>query len=249
MIIIVAEPMKKILQIILTALFCFSVQLLMAEQPDTALSVLAKKSWSENQSHRFEPNEGQLTDLNGKPVPFVLFKAEEEGLQVYITNTGISYVFSEVVKEQENDSAKTINEHLHQYRMDAMLMNADIRKSSIELLEKAGEDYKNYFKPQCPDGIYRVFDYRKIRIRNIYPGINWLLFFTDEGLKYNFEVMPGADASLIKINFTGAEKIFVDAAGSLHLQCRMGTIAEQPPVSFQHGAEIKTKFLLNEKMN
>ena len=55
-----------------------------------------KKRVSASMSNRpvkFLENKGQMMDVNNKPVPFVLFKAEAQGVNVYITEKGLTYVF------------------------------------------------------------------------------------------------------------------------------------------------------------
>ena len=41
----------------------------------------------------FEENKGQLADENGNPLPNVLFKSRGTGPGIYITTSGLTYVF------------------------------------------------------------------------------------------------------------------------------------------------------------
>ena len=41
-------------------------------------------------SVKFIENKGQMVDMNSRPVPFVLFKAEAPGMSVYITEKGLT---------------------------------------------------------------------------------------------------------------------------------------------------------------
>ncbi len=205
---------------------------------DTPNQVLKVDSIWHNGDRGFEENRGQLKDLNGKPVPFVLFKAESPGLQVYVTEKGLSYVFAEFKKENSVT-------HLHQFRIDEELKGASILKQNIELLEKSGDSYSNYFLPNCNKGIYEVFKYKKIRIRNIYPGINWLLYFNEKGIKYEFEVGSHVNPNVINMVFHGG-KIILTSQGDLNLSCRMGEFREQRPVSYQFGEKISSQFELKD---
>ena len=54
---------------------------------------------------KFLENKGQMMDVNNKPVPFVFFKAEAQGVNVYITEKGLTYVF-EKVEKTENENPK-----------------------------------------------------------------------------------------------------------------------------------------------
>jgi hypothetical protein len=44
--------------------------------------------WMQNQPVKFLENRGQMIDMNNEPVPFVLFKAEATGMNMYITEKG-----------------------------------------------------------------------------------------------------------------------------------------------------------------
>ena len=52
---------------------------------------------------QFIENKGQMVDMEGKPVPSVLYKAEVAGLNLYITEKGLTYVFikSEQTKQEK----------------------------------------------------------------------------------------------------------------------------------------------------
>ena len=43
------------------------------------------KNYSKSKPVRFIENKGQIVDVNSRPVPFVLFKAETPGMNLYIT--------------------------------------------------------------------------------------------------------------------------------------------------------------------
>ena len=43
---------------------------------------------------------GQMIGTDGKPVPFVLFKAEAPGIDIYITEKGLTYSFLKFEKEK-----------------------------------------------------------------------------------------------------------------------------------------------------
>jgi hypothetical protein len=59
--------------------------------------------------------------------------------------------------------------------------------------------------------VNRVVQYRRMKISNVYPGID-LIFHTSEGeMEYDFAVAPGADPNQIQIVFDGPKAIRVDA--------------------------------------
>ncbi|MFO0357618.1 MAG: hypothetical protein ACK50A_11750, partial [Sphingobacteriaceae bacterium] len=55
------------------------------------------------QNVSFLENKGQMMDTEGKPVPFVLFKAEAPGMNVYITEKGLTYVFVKIEEDEDEE--------------------------------------------------------------------------------------------------------------------------------------------------
>jgi gliding motility-associated-like protein len=200
------------------------------------------KKWLNNYELQFVENKGQFTDSEGKPATEVLFKASSGNLDIYITTKGLSYVF---IKQEEPPEEKTTsryqdnmpdkrkkeNRNAFLYRLDMNLQGAVIDKEQIikELPGKQG--FTNYFYPNCPEGIYGVRDYGKITIKNIYKGIDWVIY-TNSGsngqpLKYDFVVQPQADYKDIKMMFVNAQSTtLTDNDTKLKIKTIAGTIEE-----------------------
>ena len=60
------------------------------------------RQWMRAQSVKFLENKGQMTDMKGDPVPFVLFKVESPGVDVFITEKGLTYLFLKAEKEEKS---------------------------------------------------------------------------------------------------------------------------------------------------
>lgn len=210
----------------------------------------------------FLENKGQMVDMNGRPVPFVLFRLETPDMDIYVTEKGLSYIFKEVRiiekgEEKENDIAAGSGRpdsdeereeiDMKWQRVDANLQGAVIDRGNIIPGKRSGGEHYNFFHPNCPDGIYDVKKYKDVTIKNIYPGIDWVLRSTEHGMKYDFIVNPGASVSQIQIQYDHIKDrdIKLLADGSVRIKVGMGTISEAAPVSYQEGHELKTKFVLN----
>ncbi len=219
---------------------------------------------------RFLENKGQMGDLQGVYSPVenragkcvadmnLLFKVNSPGLDLYVTTRGLSYVFFKMEKQivpQLGIANKRPGQRTHanefanvQYcRADMELVGADINKENI-IKEYESEDRTDYYLPSCPAGIKDVHYYQKITIGNIYPGIDWVLYMDDDlgisgGLKYDFIVHPGADASLIKLRYNGMDKPVLQKDGSMKIHAPMGDIVEGTPISY--GRDKKQKINTN----
>jgi hypothetical protein len=69
------------------------------------------KGYLQAQPVKFLENKGQMMDVNSKPVPFVLFKAEAPGMNVYITEKGLTYVFVKAEEEEHEREREKENKN------------------------------------------------------------------------------------------------------------------------------------------
>ncbi|MBL7893627.1 MAG: hypothetical protein JNL63_13420 [Bacteroidia bacterium] len=214
------------------------------------------KNWMQSQPVQFIENKGQMTDMEGKPVPFVLFKAEAPGLDMYVTEKGLTYIFikaeeDENEKEDSPSKGTVISEHIDKEknrkiewnRIDMALKGASILKANIIPETTSVTDF-NFFYGHCTDGIYGVKKYEKITIKNIYPGIDWILYNSNEkGFKYDFIIHPGADPKQIELIYSSLNPLSFNRKGEIEIKTGIGALTENAPVSYQNEQNIKTQFI------
>ncbi|MBI2270875.1 MAG: SBBP repeat-containing protein [Bacteroidetes bacterium] len=256
--------MTKISTVLIFSLL--SVSLLAADDRGEAKLRQRARILMQNQLVKFLENKGQMKDLNGNPVPFVLYKAEAPAVNLFITEQGLTIqtlkieeedkkdVSSGMVSIGEEDASTSLsvtneeraeNSKTEWERVDVNLYGARISKENITK-EGEGATNFNFFYPHCSQGIYGVKEYEKVTIKNIYPGIDWVLYNTnDKGFKYDFVVRPGGDYKLIKLLYRSKKPIRINERGEIVINTLNGDIAENAPVSFLNGAELKTRFIQN----
>ncbi len=76
----------------------------------------------------------------------------------------------------------------------------------------AGEDEllfkNNYLVGQTPDQWkINVSNFRTVRYRQVYPGVDLRYYLTEEGLEYDFLLDPAINPSVIKIHYEGVNSI------------------------------------------
>ena len=67
----------------------------------------------------------------------------------------------------------------------------------------------------------------------IYPQIDLAYYGNGRQMEYDFVVAPGADYSQIRLSYSGAKSVSVDALGKLIVETDWGTVAENPPIVYQ----------------
>lgn len=210
------------------------------------------KQWMKDKEILFTENKGQLADMNGNPVPFVLFSAKTPGVNVFITTSGLTYQTIKRTTEengpqensfdQTNPSPRQTNSLTEWERFDVELKGAKIRSENIIREERSGTDL-NFFYPNCPDGVYGVKEYDKIIIKEIYPGIDWVIYNSTEiGFKYDFIVHPGADHHQIRLDYITKQPLQINSSGQIEVQTTYGEIIENAPVSYQLNRNIGSAF-------
>lgn len=92
----------------------------------------------------------------------------------------------------------------------------------------------NYFIGNDP-ALWRtsVPTFNRLRVTDVYPGINLIHYGNDHRLEYDFEIAPNANPADIALRFTGADKIEINADGELVLTLGSEEIRQPKPVIYQ----------------
>ncbi|MFN6038081.1 MAG: SBBP repeat-containing protein, partial [Bacteroidota bacterium] len=217
-----------------------------------SLQIIEKKRISQiftdylpSKSVKFIENKGQMIDVKGHSVPYVLFKVETQGINLYITEKGLTYVFirneNEGLTKQNNKSVATLQEHV---KTQMAWVNVNLEGGRIErgniIKEGISKNYSNYFYGHCPNGIYEVYEHNKITIKEVYPGIDWVFYNSKkDGMKYDFIVHPGADPSRIKIIYEGDNPLQILSDGGISVETKLGSFKEEKPITYEEGSNDK----------
>lgn len=232
---------------------------------DPKLKAQAQQWISAQQQPGFLENKGQMMDSEGKPTPFILFKTEAPGVNMYVTEKGLSYMFikpdtlpekNSGREEEENNFDNFIEHELLKkmreqiryecLRIDMNLTGASIKKENV-ITEGASVWTGNYYTEQeAAEGILGVHTYKKITIKEIYPGIDWVLYNSDsKGFKYDFVVHPGANPKQIKLLYRSEKDLDIDTEGNINIRTHLGTLTENTPMCYMDKSRenIPAKFI------
>ena len=124
----------------------------------------------------FIENLGQIRDTKGNRRPDILFLTRSNGVDMYITNSGITYVFRKI-EGDISDIGRQENRKSSYYRLDmefaGMNQNISVKK------ELAVEQKFNYYIPEYQDGLSPKA-FKNVTKENIYGGIE-LVYYEKEG--------------------------------------------------------------------
>lgn len=199
----------------------------------------------------FTPNKGQVTDDAGKPAAYVLATAKIPGLDLYITQTGLSYV---LLKYEEDTKAIPhpvyINEKKYKIsysRVDVKLVGATINAEKLEFADVASWQ-TNYYYGTNSKGQLGVHSYKTLRVKNVYPNIDWLWKSTADGrLEYDFVVHPGGNPRLIKMQYQYAD--LTPQGDKVKITTHNGSITEGELKAACANARVAISYVHNKTNN
>lgn len=107
--------------------------------------------------------------------------------------------------------------------------------------EAAGGLHHFYNGPDRSTHFENAPDFRRVRYRGLYRGIDLLWHERSGQMKYDFIVEPGASPSAIRISTDGIDRMSVDPAGRLVMTTPFGVLREEAPYSYQvvEGREVE----------
>ena len=92
----------------------------------------------------------------------------------------------------------------------------------------------NYFIGNNPENWRRnIPTYRKVRYKDVYPGIDVVYYGNQRELEYDFVVAPGANPKLIKFRVEGAKQLRLDQRGNLLIALKHGEVRLNKPFIYQ----------------
>jgi hypothetical protein len=190
----------------------------------------------------FEPNIGQAP-------PEVKWVARGLGYQIYFTSTGAVFeprvLPAGAVPSRSTPSVATIPAMLTNAKLDrvAMSLAGSSEWSAMEGLEPTGS-VNNYLFGNDPSRWHiGVPQYSRLRIPNVYRGIDLVFYASGRNLEYDLSVKPGGDPRQIHLAFKGASNIARDPqTGDLLVTANSGfTMRHVRPSVYQNvGDHLKT---------
>ena len=98
----------------------------------------------------------------------------------------------------------------------------------------------NYFIGTDPTKwLSRIPTYRKVKYRDVYPGVDLVYYGNQQQLEYDFVVAPGANPSMIRLKFEGASKLKINKDGNLLLMINGQQLRFRKPLVYQQSGGLR----------
>lgn len=203
----------------------------------------------------FIKNCGQINTIEGEKAATVYFSYTSLNADIFITNKGISYVYTNptytdsVLLTQPNSLFKKTKfaqrKHYAIERVDANLLGAKIDTNQMVVEYSSSSSRFNFYSRETQIEGQRSI--KKLTFKNVYPGIDWVVYDASDGkkqkIKYDFVVNAKANAANISIQYSPNVRIKPNQTGGLTIKSKLGFIDEGRPVGFEKSTPLKTKKL------
>ncbi|MET0621951.1 MAG: SBBP repeat-containing protein [Pyrinomonadaceae bacterium] len=105
----------------------------------------------------------------------------------------------------------------------------------------------NYFRGgDSPRRIVDVPTFGGVRYASVYPGVDVVYYGRQRELEYDFHLAPGADASRVRVQFTGAERLAIEReTGDLLLTVGGREVRQHKPFAYQSIGGVRREVTAN----
>jgi gliding motility-associated-like protein len=188
----------------------------------------------------FVENIGQFKNTLPKSLQSkILFAFENSGNPVYLTKNGLIFLQRKFRVEEKRKRKKEYEEEEKYVLMELVECNTN---PEFQKLLPSAHSYTYSESTVSAKG------YKTIVYKNIYPGIDWVCSFSNNkknGFEYRFIIHEGADASVIKMKYSGASELKQEADGSLKIISEFDNIFQSTPLCFETAKEDSPEKNLN----
>ena len=166
----------------------------------------------------------------------VLFKTTLPEADIFILKNSIKYVFRN--KEHRHDKAGESTAHARIDKDLPVMYAVEVKFSGagnhpVITKHNPGKTVYNYFFGEDPNRwATGLQSYSKVKLGNLYEGIDLVLYKEQGRIKYDLIVAPGADPSMIALVYDGYGELYMDGE-QLVVRTSLGEVREKQPVTFQ----------------
>ncbi|MEN9947759.1 MAG: hypothetical protein RL106_582, partial [Bacteroidota bacterium] len=186
--------------------------------------LLTISGWAYDMRQGFVENKGQWSAAGRS----VFFENTDRNIACRITSEGLEY---EWVKTEGNE--------IQLERIVLRPIGGNVQKFE----RKGWISPVYYYQPQ---GDYATASFESVVIKDVYPNIDWKIYTTSAGMKYDWILHAGADVKDIQMVWDGVSKLEVAQNGGLEISTLSGQLQEDAPLSFSNGKTLQSSFVVKK---
>jgi len=183
-------------------------------------------------TYTFIENKGQLPAN-------VLYSASVESGKIYFEKNCLTYDFADVesilhphtkleIRSKNISARQYLKRHTYKVYFEGANNNPDIKTS-----QPTETKYNYFYGKDESKWIIKVKAYGRITYTNIYKNISAAYYTSsNQTLKYDLTLLPGANATDIKLKYEGVNAIHL-ADGNLIITTSLNQVTEQKPYAYQ----------------
>ncbi len=174
---------------------------------------------------RFVENRGQWNKQ-------ARFRAEADGVTLWFGTESTLYQFVRPGTIAEPETSGIHPPTVEQFVMKSRLLNARTINQPIGIDQF--DTRTSYLRGNDPSQWRTAIPaYRSIIYPDVYPGIDLHYYSAGGQIEYDFVVAPGADPTVILIQYSGINALTINDAGDMEITTNWGVALEQAPLIYQ----------------
>lgn len=198
----------------------------------------------------------KFTQNKGQWHKDILYRAPIPGGTFYLTPTG----FATVHTDQTVINKLSEHNHSHDTHTDDTIIlpyhfiRANFIKGNSDFVHSGQEPTSgviNYLIGPRENWSTDIRSFQRVSYKEIYKGISFEIFKSQNSLKYQYTIAPRANPNKIGIEYTGQDSIYL-SDGVLHIRHSLGETVEEAPFAYQiisdQRIEITCKFVLKRNV-
>ncbi|MGZ3493828.1 MAG: DUF7948 domain-containing protein, partial [Syntrophales bacterium] len=200
-------------------------------EPEGATKIRISETYGKLPLH-FEANQGQVDERTR-------FLSRGSGYSLFLTSTEAVLTLSR--RENDNNRNRATERNSRERGGESPIQTGTLwmrweganEEAKIEGVE--GLDGKShYFVGNDPEKWRsNISLYRKVRYRDLYPGVDLIYYGNQRQLEYDLIVMPEGDPNAIQLAIEGAEEVRVNEGGDLVVRISGGEVIQHKPLIYQ----------------
>ena len=165
---------------------------------------------------------------------------------LFLESTGLSYhLLKEVDHHHQNDGKMIMQHHTFSVVFEGANPQSKVIKSDVK------PHYFNYLREKN-SAYSNVRGYQKVQYNEVYQSIDFVMYDSDQKLKYDFIVRKDGDPQKIQLKYKHLNNLYIDNEGRLHLENEVNEIIEDAPYVYQiinsKKVEVKAKYVLKNNL-